>query len=72
MADPAATSEIVSLINSIGFPIAMVILMFIREGKTNAQWRDTLKEISTTVTKNTEVITELSGLIKGMFNSGKS
>lgn len=71
MADPAATSEIVSLINSIGFPIAMVILMFIREGKTNAQWRDTLKEISTTVTKNTEVITELSGLIKGMFN-GKS
>lgn len=71
MADPAATTEIVSLINSIGFPIAMVILMFIREGKTNAQWRDTLKEISTTVTKNTEVITELSGLIKGMFN-GKS
>lgn len=71
MADPAATNEIVSLINSIGFPIAMVILMFIREGKTNAQWRDTLKEISTTVTKNTEVITELSGLIKGMFN-GKS
>lgn len=71
MGDPAATSEIVSLINSIGFPIAMVILMFIREGKTNTQLRDTLKEISTTVTKNTEVITELSGLIKGMFN-GKS
>ena len=64
--DPAATNDIVSLINSIGFPIAMVILMFIREGKMNQQWRETLKEISTTVNKNTEVITELSGLIKGM------
>ena len=68
--DPAATNDIVSLINSIGFPIAMVILMFIREGKMNQQWRETLKEISTTVNKNTEVITELSGLIKGMGKNG--
>lgn len=68
--DPAASTEIVSLINSIGFPIAMVILMFIREGKMNQQWRETLKEISTTVNKNTEVITELSGLIKGMGKNG--
>ena len=56
----------VELINTIGFPIAMVILMFVREGKTNQQWRDTLKEISSTVEKNTDVIRELSGIIKGL------
>ena len=68
--DAAATGEVVSLINTIGFPIAMVILMFVREGKMSQQWRDTLKELTTTVNKNTEVITELSGLIKGMGKNG--
>lgn len=57
-------------INQLGFPIAMVILMFLRESKLQSQWRETLKDISNSVDNNTNAVTQLCVMLKGM-NGGK-
>lgn len=58
-------TTITSLINQVGFPIAMVIMLFIQTGKRESSWRDTVKELSEAIDNNTNVITQLAMYIKG-------
>lgn len=58
-------TTITSLINQVGFPIAMVIMLFIQTGKRESSWRETVKELSAAIDNNTNVITQLAMYIKG-------
>lgn len=58
-------ATITSLINQVGFPIAMVIMLFIQTGKRESGWKDTIKELSNAIDNNTNVITQLAMYIKG-------
>lgn len=56
---------VTSLINQVGFPIAMVIMLFIQTGKRETSWKDTIRDLSAAIDNNTNVITQLAMYIKG-------
>lgn len=53
-------TEIVNLIGSLGFPIAMCLLLYIKMGKQDEQHREEMTKITESLNNNTIAITKLS------------
>lgn len=57
-------NEIIELINSVGFPIAMCIALFWMNNGSLKTQQQTLSEIKTVISSNTDAIENLADTIK--------
>jgi len=60
--------EISTLITTVGFPIAMCLLLYWQMLKNNEKHESEVNGLNDTINKNTIVLTELTTLIKSMTN----
>jgi len=63
-----AMQEISTLITTVGFPIAMCLLLYWQMLKNNEKHESEVNGLNDTINKNTIVLTELTTLIKSMTN----
>ena len=59
-------NDIVSAVSQVGFPIALCVFLVWQNAKQDAYYRDILDKLRETVERNTNSITELSQIIKGV------
>lgn len=57
-------SQIIELISGVGFPVAVCIALFYFLNKSNEKHQQEIKQLTETINSNTQVLTELSTLIK--------
>ena len=57
-------SSIVEIIGSIGFPIAMCLLLFNYMEKQGEKHDKEIRDLTETINNNTQILTELTTLIK--------
>jgi len=62
-------SEISTLITSVGFPIVMCLMLFSYMTKLNEQHETEMNTLKDTINANTQVLTELSTLIKTFIDT---
>jgi preprotein translocase subunit YajC len=57
-------NDIVTLIANVGFPVAMCFVMFYYMNKQSERHEQEISDLRDTINNNTQVLTELSTLIK--------
>lgn len=57
-------ATIETFITSVGFPIAMCLLLFYYMQKSDEKHEEEIKSLTATITANTQVLTELTTMIK--------
>lgn len=57
-------NSIIEIIGSIGFPIAMCLLLFNYMEKQGEKHDKEIRDLSETINNNTQILTELTTLIK--------
>lgn len=60
-------NEIVNLISNVGFPIAVCCVMFYYMNKQTEKHKQEIDKLSETLQGNTQVLTELTTLIKTLL-----
>lgn len=63
-------TEWTSLISTVGFPIAMCLLMWKQNADLTESHKQEVNELKTAIENNTMILTELSTLIKGGNTNG--
>lgn len=56
-------NEIASIISTVGFPIAMCVLMYWQGEKNNQRYDDNIKSLTETINNNTTVLAELKTIL---------
>lgn len=63
--------NIIDIISNLGFPIAMCVALFYYMINQNKQHEQSIDDLRTTLEENTEVLTELTTLIKMIADNEK-